>query len=152
MVLNPQGPTLPLFEWEKIFLFNQLIFKFVTVLSSQQPHCRAQAFSGSSEQGLLSSAVSGLTAEASLLAEHGLWGTGSVAVLHSLAGLPWWHNWQRTHLPTQETQILSLGGKDPWRRKWQPTPVFLPGKPHGQRSLAGYSPWGSRRTQTQLSS
>ena len=33
-------------------------------------------------------------------------------------------------------------GKIPWRRKWQPTPVFLPGKSHGQRSLAGYSPWG----------
>ena len=32
-----------------------------------------------------------------------------------------------------------------WRRKWQPTPVFLPGKPHGQRSLAGYSPWRSQR-------
>ena len=31
-----------------------------------------------------------------------------------------------------------------WRRKWQPTPVFLPGKSHGQRSLAGYSPWGSK--------
>ena len=28
-----------------------------------------------------------------------------------------------------------------WRRKWQPTPVFLPGKVHGQRSLAGCSPW-----------
>ena len=32
--------------------------------------------------------------------------------------------------------------KIPWRRKWQPTPVFLPGESHGQRSLAGYSPWG----------
>ena len=32
--------------------------------------------------------------------------------------------------------------KIPWRRKWQPTPVFLPGEPHGQRSLAGFSPWG----------
>ena len=30
--------------------------------------------------------------------------------------------------------------KTPWRRKWQPTPVFLPGESHGQRSLAGYSP------------
>ena len=29
-----------------------------------------------------------------------------------------------------------------WRRKWQPTPVFLPGKSHGQRGLVGYSPWG----------
>ena len=31
------------------------------------------------------------------------------------------------------------------RRKWQATPVFLPGKSHGQRSLAGYSPWGHNR-------
>ena len=34
--------------------------------------------------------------------------------------------------------------KIPWRRKWQPTPVFLPGESHGQRSLAGYSPCGHR--------
>ena len=33
-------------------------------------------------------------------------------------------------------------GKIPWRRKWQPTPIFLPGESHGQRSLVGYSPWG----------
>ena len=32
----------------------------------------------------------------------------------------------------------------PWRRKWKPTPVFLPEKSHGQRSLAGYSPWGCK--------
>ena len=31
-----------------------------------------------------------------------------------------------------------------WRRKWQPTPVFSPGKFHGQRSLVGYSPWGQK--------
>ena len=35
--------------------------------------------------------------------------------------------------------------KTPWRRKWHPTPVFLPGKSHGQRSLEGYSPMGSQR-------
>ena len=35
-----------------------------------------------------------------------------------------------------------------WRRKWQPTPVFLPGKTHGQRSLAGYSPWGCKEAHT----
>ena len=34
----------------------------------------------------------------------------------------------------------------PWRRKWQPTPVFLPGKSHGQRSLASYSPWGHKES------
>ena len=37
-------------------------------------------------------------------------------------------------------------GKIPWRREWQPTPVFLPGKPHGQRSLVGYSPWGREQS------
>ena len=31
--------------------------------------------------------------------------------------------------------------KKPWRRAWQPTPVFLPGESHGHRSLVGYSPW-----------
>ena len=35
-------------------------------------------------------------------------------------------------------------GKIPWRRKWQPTPVFLPGKFQGHRSLAHYSPWGHK--------
>ena len=35
-------------------------------------------------------------------------------------------------------------GKIPWRSKWQPTPVFLPGESHGQRSLAGYGPWGRK--------
>ena len=34
--------------------------------------------------------------------------------------------------------------KIPWRREWQPTPVFLPGEFHGKRSLAGYSPWGHK--------
>ena len=33
-----------------------------------------------------------------------------------------------------------------WRKAWQPTPVFLPGESHGQRSLAGYSPWGLRES------
>ena len=36
-------------------------------------------------------------------------------------------------------------GKIPWRRKWQPTPVFLPGQSHEQRSLVGYSPWGHKK-------
>jgi len=37
-------------------------------------------------------------------------------------------------------------GKIAWRRKWQPTPVLLPGKFHGQRSLAGYGPWGHKES------
>ena len=39
-------------------------------------------------------------------------------------------------------------GKIPWRRKWQPIPVFLPGESHGQRSLVGYSPRGCRESHT----
>ena len=42
--------------------------------------------------------------------------------------------WYRIHLPVQETWV----GRIPWKKKWQPTPVFLPGKPHRERSLA----WG----------
>ena len=39
-------------------------------------------------------------------------------------------------------------GKISWRRAWQPTPVFLPGESHGQRSLVGYSPWGHKESDT----
>ena len=39
-------------------------------------------------------------------------------------------------------------GKIPWRRERLPTPVFLPGEFHGQRSLAGYSPWGHKESDT----
>ena len=39
-------------------------------------------------------------------------------------------------------------GKIPWRRAWQPTPVFLPGESHEQRNLAGYSPWGHKESDT----
>ena len=48
----------------------------------------------------------------------------------------------------QETQVQSLGQEDPWRREWLPTPVFLLGKFHGQRRLAGYSPWGRKESDT----
>ena len=37
-------------------------------------------------------------------------------------------------------------GKIPWRRKWQPTPVFLPGESHGQRSMSGHSPWDHKES------
>ena len=47
-------------------------------------------------------------------------------------------------LAVKETWVRSLGREDPWRRKWQPTPVFLPEESHGWRSLVGYSPRGRR--------
>ena len=45
---------------------------------------------------------------------------------------------------TQETGFDPWVGKIPWSRKWQPTPVFMPRKFHGQRSLVGYNPWGRK--------
>ena len=50
----------------------------------------------------------------------------------------------------QETRVRFLGQEDPLEKKRQPTPVFLPGESHGQRSLAGYSPRG-HKSQTRLS-
>ena len=51
----------------------------------------------------------------------------------------------------QKTWIWSLGLKKvPWRRKWQPAPVCLPGEPHGQRILSGCRPWGHQRVRHDL--
>jgi len=47
---------------------------------------------------------------------------------------------------TRDMGSIEWVEKIPWRRKWQLTPVFLPGKPHGRRSLAGYSPWGCKES------
>ena len=54
------------------------------------------------------------------------------------------------HKPSviQETQLPLLGREDPWRRKWLPTPVFLPGEFHRQKSLAGYIPSGHKESDT----
>ena len=63
-------------------------------------------------------------------------------------GLPCCLSGKIIHLPMQETWVPSLGQEDPWRRKWQPTPVSLPGKSHEQRSLAGYSSEGHKESDT----
>ena len=48
----------------------------------------------------------------------------------------------------QKPQVPSLGQEDTLRREWLPTPVFLPGESHGQRSLGGYSSWGRKRKES----
>ena len=55
--------------------------------------------------------------------------------------------WWSIYLSMQETQemwVQSLGQEIPWRREWLPTPVFLPRKFHGQRSLGSSSLWGGK--------
>ena len=48
-----------------------------------------------------------------------------------------------------EGESASIPGLETsWSRKWQPAPVFLPGKPHGQQCLTGYSPWGLKESDT----
>ena len=60
------------------------------------------------------------------------------------------------HLPSdwgslRRGRMLSEGDSAParsWRGKWQPIPIFLPGKSHGQRSLVGYNSWGHKELDT----
>ena len=56
--------------------------------------------------------------------------------------------WVKNPPAMQEMQFQSPGQEDPLEKEMQPTPVFLPGKSHGQRSLAGYSPWGRKELDT----
>ena len=60
-------------------------------------------------------------------------------------GLLWWPRGKRICLLCRRLGFKLWVRKIPWRRKWQPTLVFLSGKSHGQRSLAGCSPWGCKR-------
>ena len=46
---------------------------------------------------------------------------------------------------SRDMGLIPGSGRFPWRRKWQPTPVFLPGESHGQRSLAGCRLWGHKK-------
>ena len=54
------------------------------------------------------------------------------------------------NMPASAGDMASIAGlgRFLWRRPWQPTPVFLPGESYGQRSLAGYSPWSHKESDT----
>ena len=68
--------------------------------------------------------------------------------MYSDQGLPWWLSGIESACQFRRHKRCGLSpwvGKIPWRRAWQPTPVFLPGEPHGQQSLVDYSPWGHKR-------
>ena len=59
--------------------------------------------------------------------------------------LPRWLSGKESACQSRRHRLNLWVGKIPWRRKWQPTLVFLSGKSPGQRSLVGYSPWGCKR-------
>ena len=56
--------------------------------------------------------------------------------------IPWWLRHLRICLHCGKPRFNPGVWKISWRRAWKPTPVFLPGESHGQRSLMGYRPWG----------
>ena len=61
-------------------------------------------------------------------------------------GLPWGLSGKESACQCSRCRFSPWIGKMPWKRKWQPTPVLLPGKCHGQKSLVGYSPWGRKES------
>ena len=65
--------------------------------------------------------------------------------LFTYKGLPWWLS-GKEFAGQCRCGFDPWIGKIPWRRRWKPTPIFFPVKSHGQSSLAGYSPWGCKRT------
>ena len=60
--------------------------------------------------------------------------------------LPWWLNDKQSAYQCRRHGFSPWSGKIPWRRKWQPTPVFLPGEPHGQSSSMCYGSWSQSQT------
>ena len=72
-----------------------------------------------------------------------LWSSGTNIVEWMISGLPWWLSGKESTCRWRRRGFDPWVRKIPWRKKWQPTPVFLPGKSHGQ-SLVGYSPWGHK--------
>ena len=75
------------------------------------------------------------------------WATNPSLHFMGFEGLPWWLSSKESACQCRRYGLIPGSGKVPWRREWQPTPVFLLGKFHGQRRLVGYSPrdhkeWG----------
>ena len=60
-------------------------------------------------------------------------------------GFLWWFSGKQSDCNAGDLGLTPGLGRSPGRRKWLPTPEFLPGNSHGQRNLVGYSPWGHKR-------
>ena len=67
-----------------------------------------------------------------------------------LEGFPWYLSGKESACHWKRHIFYLWSGKITWRMKWQPTPVFLPGKLHGQGSLVGYSRWGWQKSRHDL--
>ena len=65
---------------------------------------------------------------------------------HGPTGLPWWLSGKESAFQCRRCRFDPWVSKIPWRRKWQPALVFLPGKSHGQEEPRAYSPWESKES------
>ena len=89
----------------------------------------------------------------SVLLQHDLHAINVIilGVQYDELGFPGWHQWQESTCQCRRLKRRRFDpwvGKIPWSRKWLPTPVFLPGESHGQRSIVGYTPWGHKASDT----
>ena len=64
----------------------------------------------------------------------------------AVGGFPGGSNGKESTCNAGDLGSIPWVGKSPWRRVWQPTPIFFPGEFHGQRSLVGCSPWGHKES------
>ena len=87
--------------------------------------------------------------------ESVIWGQGEERGKGSLShlcgsdpGFPWWLSGDASACQAGDLSSIPGPGRSPKERKWQPTPVLLPGISHGRRSLVGYGPWGCKESNT----
>ena len=78
------------------------------------------------------------------------WRWGTIKDTYTDSGLPWGLSGKELSCQCWRYRFDLWVRKVPWRRIWQPTPVFLPRKPEGQRSMVGYSPRGRKRVRHDL--
>ena len=71
-----------------------------------------------------------------------------IKITHIIFAFTMWLRQQSICVQCRRPGFDPWDEKIPWRSKWQSTPVLLPGKSHGRRSLVGYSPWGRKEWDT----
>ena len=120
--------------WQPTQVFLPEEYRRQRSLGGHSPQCRKESDTTEATQHILTLMCSAL----------------ELGDLSTLQGLPQCLCWLRICLRCRRPWFDPWVGKIPWRRKWQSAPVFLLGKSHGQRSLAGYLQW-DHKSWTQLS-
>ena len=121
-----------LFTWISLTLCVGYLF---TAAPAKHSHCSLPRTWGSSFQPRLCAMAAAATMRVKVNKICNNW---------DFNGFPWWFRGESICLQCRRPRFNPWVRKILWRRKWQPTPVLLPGKSQGRRSLVGYSPWGHK--------